>query len=180
MDGCLRGLSLDWRVDGETFPAILILCKHRGAVWNQVFISCRRISFFPGHVWCSAQLRFWVCVKVTRGIDGFPLWQNLNHCLFFSIPNRIQKGGHRATHPLRLWLIFCAFLQIIHSGVLHLEKNAASCWQGCLQSHLVSSNDNPDVCILMWPKPCSQKERVRLFQMPACIYHTWDCKPAPV
>jgi len=53
------------------------------------------------------------CVKLTRGIDGFPLWRNPNHCLFFSIPNRIQKGGHRATHALWLWLIFCAVLQII-------------------------------------------------------------------
>jgi hypothetical protein len=34
---------------------------------------------------------------------------------------------------------------------------------------------NPGAYILMWLKPHRHKEHVWLFQMHACICHTWDC-----
>ena len=87
---------------------------------------------------------------------------------------RTEKGRHRVTHALWLWLIFCAALELNHSAVLHLEQSAVSCWQRCLQSHLVSQNYNPSSCTLMWPKTHSHKEHLRPFQMPACTYHKID------
>lgn len=93
--------------------------------------------------------------------------------LWYIVQNRIEyKRGRHISDPCTTITLdpFCS-LVFMHPAALHLEQSAVSCWQTCLQIHLVALND-PDIGILLWLESHSHKEQVRPLQMPAYICHT--------
>jgi hypothetical protein len=92
-----------------------------------------------------------------------------------------KKEGQALSYPRTstMIILFCSRLALLFS--------IPAPWTPCTILLTVMSSKSPGLikyyphaCILLWPKPHNDKECVRLFQMPACIYHTWDCLPAPV